>query len=341
MRSELHESGVRRQGGRRFRSVCGDRLTGMRGQGETARRRTRLAAATALAVSGVGGTLVVMFAGHPSTTTPALTPIQTAPSPAPEPDSVPRGAGSELFESFGSDDGADTLRRPAAPPAVPASMPTAPVLPALPAPPAFQLPAPPQLPPAIDWQALVQPYLQSQANAAAANIAGSIAGSTGSGAADAAAAALGDLILYAAYSDKGLLSQLQNALPPVAVAGPPDFSGLSAAFAAAAGQPPYGVPALPQPPELPPLPDLSELSALQRLPRPGEMPALPNPEQVAAALAAVPVLALALPAVPALPPIGMPEIGLPGLGPPPVGLPPIGMPSIGFPSITRLFGLPF
>ena len=126
--------------------------------------------------------------------------------------------------------------------------------------------------------------------------------------------------------------------------GTPDFSGLTAAFAAAAANPPIGVPALPPPPPGLPTPE-QVLGGLAALPAPGlpQLPppppiGLPTPEQVAAGLFALP--AIGLPALPPPPPIGLPQlppIGLPQLPPPP----PIGLPSFGLPSITRLLGLPF
>lgn len=216
--------------------------------------------------------------------------------------------------------------------------------------PPFQLPPPPQgfqAPPPADWGALLQPYIEAQQEAVAANLAGAIAGSTVgavSAGINSAVVIVADLILFAAYANNGgpLLNQLQAVLPAVAVPpaaaslGALDFSGLTSAFAAAAALPPIGVPTPVQLPALPPPPV-----------------GLPTPEQVMGGLAALP--ALGLPALPPPPPIGLPTpeqvvgglfvlpaIGLPALPPPPsIGLPSIGLPSIGLPSITRLLGLPF
>ena len=109
------------------------------------------------------------------------------------------------------------------------------------------------------------------------------------------------------------LIQSQPTLPPA-----PDFAALASAFAAAAGQPPLGVPST-QWPQLPP-------------------PAgLPSPDQVAAALAAIPPVGL--PPLP--PPLGFPDLPPPPpIGPPPMGLPPVGLPSIGLPDLAGLFGPP-
>lgn len=217
----------------------------------------------------------------------------------------------------------------------------------LPDQPAFQLP---QAPPPEDWATLLQPYIEAQQQAVAANLAGTITGPVVGGVAsgiNSAAVVLGDLILFAAYTNNGgpLLNQLQTALPALtapgaaAALGAPDYSGLSAAFAAAAAAPPLGVPALPQLPAPPPgLPTpeqvLGGLAALPALPPPPAI-GLPTPEQVAGGLFALP--AIGLPALPPPPPIGLPQLP----PPPPIGLPTIGLPSIGLPSITRMLGLPF
>jgi hypothetical protein len=215
--------------------------------------------------------------------------------------------------------------------------PPPPQLPPLQLPP-LQLPPPPNL---GDWSALLRPVLDSQANAVGANIGGAITGAVGGiGAAtvNSAAVLLGDLILYDAYTNSGTASLA--ALPPAAAlqaAGaalsqlpPPDFSGLTAAFAATAAQPPLlDLPAaqLPPLPQLPPPPTPEQVAALSSLPflLPAlpplpQLPPPPGPEQVAA-LATLPFL---LPALPPPPPIGLPL-------PPPIPLP----------SITRMIGLPF
>ncbi|MCB1266380.1 hypothetical protein [Mycolicibacterium sp.] len=244
--------------------------------------------------------------------------------------------------------------------------------------PAFEMPPAPafEAPPAQDWAALLQPFVQSQQEAAAANLGGAIAGPVVGGAwgtFNSAAIILSDLILFAAASPDGgaLLNQLNAALPavalPAAAAGlaAPDFSGLATAFAAAAGTPPIGVPNLPPLPALPPpppgLPNPEQLlGGLAALPAPQLPPppiGLPTPEQVAAGLFVLPAIGLpqlpppppiGLPQLPPPPPIGLPQlpppppIGLPALPPPPpIGLPSFGFPTIGLPSITRLLGLPF
>lgn len=306
--------------------------------GRTSRRRSVviLAAAIALVVSLVGGAVLLMFSGRSHQPSSALKPIQPsseASSPATtSPESVteelPSGLSGDLESSTSASSsdalGGQTLGSPVAGGG-----------PSLPALPAMQLPPPPQLPlpPApADWSALLQPYVDAQNNAAAANVGGAITGATvgaGSAALNSAAVVVGDLILYAAYTDNGraLLTQLQNvlpaapALPSVAALEstqtalsqlpPPDFTGLSAAFAAAAAAPP--VAGLPAP----------------QLPLPPQLPPPPTPEQFAAAAA----LPLALPGLPPPPPFGLPP-------PPPFGLPPP-PPPLPLPSITRLFGLPF
>jgi hypothetical protein len=181
----------------------------------------------------------------------------------------------------------------------------------------------------------------AQANAQAANVAGPIIGGV-VGLANSAAIVLGDLILFAAYANNGqpLLAALQNTfaapgaaagtalmttMPPVSAL--PDLSGLSAAFAAAAAAPPFGVPA---PPALPPLPtpeqfatSLAGRSAL------GALPALPP---------------LTLPALPGAPPLPRPEEVVGGLvgGAVAIG---VGGVILGTlfppPSITRMLGMPF
>ena len=209
-----------------------------------------------------------------------------------------------------------------------------------------------QVPPSQDWAALLQPFVQAQQEAAAANLGGVIAGPVVGGAwgtFNSAAIILSDLILFAAASPNGgaLLNQLDAALSglavPAAAAGlvAPDFTGLSTAFAAAAGTPPIGVPNLPPLPALPPgLPAPEQvLGGLAALPAPQLPPpppiGLPTPEQVAAGLFVLP--AIGLPALPPPPPIGLPQLP----PPPPIGLPSFGFPSFGLPSITRLLGLPF
>lgn len=272
MRSDLHESGVRRQDGRRFR---GDRLAGMPIGGQASQRRSRLAVASVLTVSGIGGALVLMLSGRLAEPGTALQPLKTA-APAPpaassttaRPRPASPSATDDLFGALGSPEtGAEVPLGPRGTGGQAAALPAAPALPGLPALPAFPLPSPPQLPPlpSVDWAAMLQNYLQSQ---------------FGAGAGDA------------------LIAQLQGALPPPPGPLPADFSGLPAAFAAAAAQPPIGLPAPPAPlPELPQLPDLPQLSQMSQLALPN-LPNLPTPDQVAAALEAFPAWVLALPAPP-------------------------------------------
>lgn len=263
----------------------------MRALPEAPRRRARLMVATgaALSVGLIGGVLVLTFSGPSPQSVTALKPLQPQPSRAAAPvNPVPVTPPSTASEPYG---GLGALAAPEAGLSVQTPAQTTPQAPILPV---FQFPAPPQLPgiPTIDWAAALQPFIQSQANSIAANLAGA---STGTVVSNSAAVAVGDLILYAAYNNDGraLLSQLQNAVPaadspappavnlaPLNLAPPPDLSGLSAAFAAAAGQPPVGVPSIAD---------------------------LPTPEQIADALAG-------LPALPPLPPP-------PSFGPPPIGLP--------------------
>ena len=298
-------------------------------------RRARLLAVAALIVSLLGGAMVLLFAGGPPKQPAALAPVQPStvqpvpdtpePTPGPEePDLNPMAMSPDSFGATGTDansvlgqgdlpSGGSVAAFPAGtPPVLPVVAP--PALPSLPTLPAAQLPQFPAAP-SIDWQAALQPYIQSQIDAAAANMASSITGTAagaGAGALNSAAVAVGDLLLFATYVNNGqsVLAPLESAAPALsaglaALPPPPDLSGLSAAFAAAAAQPPLGVPS-------PPL-------GL----------ALPTPDQVAAALA-VPALGVPAVAIPLLPP--PPPIGLPALPPPP---------PFGLPSITRLFGLPF
>lgn len=305
------------------------------------RAATVAGTATALGVSLVGGALVLMLAGPPVQKPAALEPL-SPPSPAPTapPAGEDTGSGGDLLSMFGADSinaagttvdtegnsaAADLLSAPpgAAPGGLPplsgVQLPPASTLPTLPAP-------PPGAP--VDWNSVFGPLAQAQNNAQAANVAGTVVGSTAglTGATiSSAAVLLGDLILYSAYSNngQGVLNGLQTMLASVpavdAAAGlqglqtmSPDFSGLNAAFAAAAASPPLGVPQLPPmpvgmptpeealaglgmvgaagiplppPPELPPMPDLSGLFALPaigipQLPGPPQLPQGPRPEDV-------------------------------------------------------------
>lgn len=330
------------------------------------RRRSTIAggAAAALLLALIGG-LTWMFAGEKTTPDAALKPIVPSSSPAPEPESADlplsdATGGLDLIGGLGDSSALDTAGATSSADTSMFSTPGA--AGSVGGLPAFQLPPPPQgfQPPApVDWEALLQPWIEAQREAVAAGLGGAIGGpvvGAAWGTANTAAIIVGDLILFAAANNNGgaLLNQLQAALPaltaPAAAAGvgAPDFSGLSAAFAAAAGTPPLGVPVLPQLPALPPPPAglptpeqvVAGLAALPAVGLPALPPppiGLPTPEQVAGGLFALP--AIGLPALPPLPP--PPSLGFPTIGFPTIGFPPIGLPSIGLPSITRLLGLPF
>ena len=314
------------------------------------RRRALVTAGTAVAlvVSLIGGTLSLLFSGDPRPSTTALKPLEPPVSvQAIEPEPAPSTGDPTDLSMFGLGDGpvsstADTSGDVAQfgfTPSGSAALPPPPPLPA------SQLPAASAFPagPTFNWDALLAPLVAAQANAQAANVAGSIIG--GSVAiANSVALVLGDLILFAAFANNGqpLLTALQNTLaaPAAATAAGsamlgtlpvlPDLSGLNAAFAAAAAAPPLGVPS------------------------PLALPPLPTPEQLATSMTAL----SALGALPALPPLV-----LPGLPPPP-GMPQLPRPeevvggvvggavAIGVgaivlgtlfppPSITRMLGLPF
>ena len=322
--------------------------------------------AAALLLALTGG-VVWMFAGDEPPPNTALKPI--APSaPAPEfdePESADSDGGLDFLGGLDGLGGSSGLSSTGAVSSTPSSTDTnvfaTPIGSGAPAAlPAFELPPAPafEAPPPQDWAALLQPFIESQQEAVAAGLTGAIAGPVVGGVwgtANTAAIILGDLILFAAANNNGgaLLNQLQAVLPAVAVPGAtatlgaPDFSGLTAAFAAAAATPPIGVPPLPELPPLPPppagLPTPEQLAGgLAALPAPGLPPppqiGLPTPEQVAAGLFVLPALpAIGLPALPPPPPIGLPALP----PPPPIGLPSFGLPTIGLPSITRLLGLPF
>ena len=315
------------------------------------RRRAIVTAGTAVAlvVSLIGGTLALLFSGGPRPTTTALKPLEPpasaqaiAPEPAPPTDGQTDlsmfGLGDSSVSSMADTSGGSVAQSgftpgasAALPPLPPLQLSNAPVMSAV---------------PAFDWNALLAPLVAAQANAQAANVAGSIIGAT-VGLANSAALILGDLILFAAYTSNGqpLLTALQNTLAAPAAAAAagsamianmpslsalPDLSGLTAAFAAAAAAPPFGVPS------------------------PLVLPPLPTPEQLAASVAGLSALG-------ALP--GLPPLVLPGLPPPP-GFPQLPRPeevvggvvggaiAIGVgglilgalfppPSITRMLGLPF
>ena len=323
----------------------------MQSDATKSRRRAMVTAGTAasLVVSLVGGTLALLFSDGPQQSTTALKPLQPTVSAPIESEPAPSADGQTDLSMFGLGDGAmssmadsgSAVSSTADASGGAAQLGFTPSgSTALPPLPSAQLPEPAAFPagPAFDWNALLAPLVAAQANAQAANVAGPIIGGA-VGLANSAAIVLGDLILFAAYSNNGgpLLAALQNTLASPAVASmlatmpaPLDLSGLNAAFAAAAATPPLGVPA------------------------PPALPSLPTPEQFAASLAGL----SALGALPALPPLG-----LPGLPPPP-GMPPLPRPeevvggvvggavAIGVgglilgtlfppPSITRMLGMPF
>lgn len=310
-----------------------------------ARRRVVVpAAAMALIVSLIGGLLVLMLPAKE----PAKVALKPIPPSAPSVPSVPAspsaGPATDLSMFGFGNSGAD-LSTPDTSGNMYASSGGF-----TPGPvgglPAFQVPSMPAAQP-IDWNALLEPLVQNYINAQAANVAGSVTGSvTGAVASllNSAAVIVGDLIIFAAYTNSGpnILGQMQGALAtiiPAAAASamaaglppfpaPPDLTGLAAAFAAASAAPPLGVPALPA------------------------LPALPTPEQLAAGLAGL----SALGALPALPAIGLPPLpGVPQLPRPEevVGGVVGGAIAIGVgglilgallpppPSITRMLGLPF
>jgi len=306
------------------------------------RRRAMVTAGTAIAlvVSLIGGTLSLLFSGGTQQSKTALKPLETPISaPAIEPDPVPSTGGQTDLSMFGFG-GSSVSSTADASGGVAQSGFTPSASTALPPLQSFQLPDGSAVAagPAFDWDALLAPLVAAQANAQAANVAGSIIGGS-VGLVNSAALVLGDLILFAAYTSNGqpLLAALQNTLdapaaaaaagtalmatmPPVPVL--PDLSGLTAAFAAAAGTPPLGVPA---PPALPPMPTpeafaasvagLSALGALPGLPPPPGMPQLPRPEDVVGGLVG-----------------GAVAIGVTGLILGTLFQPP---------SLTRMLGLPF
>lgn len=334
---------------------------------EKRRRAVVLGAAATSVLSLVGGIIFLLFSGQTPTQTAPLKPRSTPSTVASAPpttDEAPSSSG-DLLGAMGANF-ADTGSSPAAG-LLNSTGGSAPIggapLPGL------QLPPGPQAP-AVNWDEVLGPAAQAQQDAIAANLTGAITGpviGAVSSGLNSSAIVLGDLILYAAYTQNGggLLNQLQTAIPAAALAVPAaaaagatpavvDFSGLNTAFAAASALPPVGMPAPPQLPafpQLPPLPTPEQVTAaLSALPALGALPALPalpppppglqlpTPEQALAGAAAGAAAIAAIPAL--LPP--PPPIGLPSL--PPIGLPslpPIGLPSIGLPSITRLLGLPF
>lgn len=330
----------------------------MRSMDRKQRSAVALGTASALVLSLIGGSLVLLLDAKPTEpATSALAPIEppvAAPAPEPAPES---DAGTDLsmfgFGSGGLDAGAlavsDTPK--SSPPAgdygqaalIPGA---AGGLPAITLP---QIPQSPQFPefpaaPAFDWNSIIEPLVVAQANAQSANVAGSVVGTTvgaTSATLNSAAVLAGDLILYAALSNNGqqVLNELQGMLagvPAAAALGaagaqlppPPDLAGLTAAFAAAAAvPPPLGVPALPPSPQL------------------------PSPDQVFSGLAlsaaALPALGAGLQGLPPPPQLPRPEEVVGGIAGGIVALAVAGavLGGIGAifqpPSLTRMMGLPF
>lgn len=349
-------------------------------QRSSRRRAAVVFCAATLTVSLVGGVTVLAFSDQSPSQSTALKP-RNVPAPVAPPSAEPAPPpasgtdfGGGMFGGTGSavgtyaDQSVFTPSVPIGSAPLPASQPTA-------------------LPPAQDWLALLQPYLQayidSATQAVSAEIARSITNNVLSNsfgtAANVAAVAFTDLILYAAYTNNNnglqLLNQIQNALPaiiapPLAAEAPilPDFSGLNAAFAAVAQMPDavgWGAP-----PQLPQLPSVEQvtaaLAALPPLPSAEQvtaalaaLPQLPTAEQVTIALAAVPQLnlpqgptaeqiAVALAALPALTPQQLPQLPraedvVGGLVAGVVTVVALGVVASLFqpPSLTRLMGLPF
>jgi len=318
------------------------------------RRRALVTGGTAasLVVSLVGGTLSLLFSGGPQQSTTALKPLQPPVSaPAIEPESAPSTGGLSMFGlgdsslSSMADGGSSASSTAGASSGIAGSGFTPSASAALPALPTLQTPDAAAFPvgPTFDWDALLAPLIAAQANAQAANVAGSIIGPS-VGLANSIAVVLGDLILFAALSNNGqpLLAALQNTLDAPAAAAAagaalvanlpslpalPDLSGLTAAFAAAAGTPPLGVPA---PPALPPMPTPEQLAAsVAGLSALGALPGLPP---------------LALPGLPGMPQLPRPEEVVGGVvgGAVAIG---VGAVILGTlfppPSITRMLGMPF
>lgn len=319
----------------------------MQSDATTSRRRAQVTAGTAaaLVVSLVGGSLALLFSGGPQQSTTALKPIQppvSAQAIEPEPAAAADGPTGLSMFGLGDSPASSTADVSGGAAQLGFTPNVTGALPPLPTLPSSQLPDAAAFPvyPAFDWNALLAPLVAAQANAQAANVAGSIIGGA-VGLANSAAIVLGDLILFAAYANNGqpLLAALQNTLaapgaavgtllmttmPPVSL---PDLSGLSAAFAAAAGAPPLGVPA---PLALPPLPTPEQLAiSLAGLSALGALPALPP---------------LSLPVLPGTPPLPRPEEVVGGLvgGAIAIG---VGGAILGTlfppPSITRMLGMPF
>jgi amidase len=126
------------------------------------------ATGAALSVCLIGGVLVLTFSGPSQQSVTALKPLQPQPSRAAAPvNPAPVTQPSPASEPYG---GLGALAAPEAGPSAQTSAQASPQAPLLPV---FAFPAPPQLPgiPTIDWAAAVQPFIQSQANSIAANLA--------------------------------------------------------------------------------------------------------------------------------------------------------------------------
>lgn len=173
---------------------------------------------------------------------------------------------------------------------------------------------------------------------------------------------LGDLILYAAYTNNGqnILPQLQAATATLASAAPGATSTLESVAA--------NLPSLPSASQLdlssvnlPDMPSLDQwklpsgtlqnLQSLEKLVPSGSLPNLPSPDQLgvpAATLASMPSLdqfnlsSLQGLKLPSLEQMKLPGAGLPDIGSlPKVSIPQVGIPGIGAPGLPKLnFGLP-
>lgn len=321
---------------------------------DPSRRRRRYAVAAGAVtsiVSLVGGITVLTFSGDHPVQPGALKP-RTAPVPPAPPSAAPAPPSSPGMDFFG---GLTTPAPRAAAPAGVAEMYTNPAMftPAVPAATGPALLPPAQLPalPSVEdllalLQPLIQPYIDSATQAIAADIARSVTWNAINSALNAAAVTVGDAVLFALYAEYNngprVLEGLQAAVaaivaPPLAAeaATIPDFSGLTAAFAAAAQLPdPLGWVAPPLV-ALPPLPQLPQL------------PQLPTAEEVAAGLAALAALAPAglpqIPQLPELPQLPRVEDVVGGVVGGVIGIVAIGVVLSFFqpPSLTRMLGLPF
>jgi hypothetical protein len=342
-------------------------------QRSSRRRAAVVFGSVALTVSLVGGITMLVFSDHSPTRPAALTP-RSVPAPVAPPSAEAAPPSASGMDFLGGMSGGMSGGMPSGPASTVEAyadqsvfIPSAPI--GTTALPALQPPAPL---PVGDWlgplQSYLQAYIDSATQAVSAEIANSITSNvlsnTFGAAANVAAVAVGDLILYAAYTNNNgmqLLNQIQNALPaiiapPLAAEAPilPDFSGLNAAFAAVAQIP--DTVGWAAPPQLPQLPTAEQVAVAL-----AALPALPSVEQVAAALAAVPQLnlpqgptaeqlaiALAAVSLPQLPPLQLPQLPraedvVGGIVAGAVTLAAVGVVMSFFqpPSLTRMMGLPF